>query len=422
MFNSANYIHLRRLFQLRNLALIAQVIAITFTLSVLHIDLPTYKVSLIVLLISFFNFFVWLRLKQPKAITENELFIHLTIDVLALALLLYFTGGATNPFVMLFLFPLTVTVTILPVRYAWLLATITVVCYSLLMFYYQPLPIEHGGSHNMHMDNGASEYNLHLVGMWVAFILNAGLITYYVYGMGNTLRHQQKQLTTAREQSIRDEQLVILGTLAASTAHELGTPLGTMALLISEIEQELTNENASVHADINNMKQQINRCKSSLTDLAASVGASSNLFDNQQQSICQYIQNIITEIHETHANINLQFLCELDTSNRIYMDRTLSLSLINIIDNAIEASPDFVEIQINKESDFIEIIISDQGPGLSDEALDKIGQQPYSEKELGLGLGLYLAYAAIRRREGSIFQENCQPKGSKTTILLPLVK
>ncbi len=422
MLNSANYIHLRRLFHLRNLALIGQIVAVIFTLTVLQIDLPIKKISLIFLLFTFFNFFVWLRLKKARPVTENEIFIHLTIDVLTLALLLYFTGGATNPFVMIFLFPLTITVTILPVRYAWLLATITVICYSLLMFYYQPLPI----GHNSHGSSGASEYNLHLIGMWMAFILNACLITYYVYGMGNTLRHQQKQLTNAREQSIRDEQLVILGTLAASTAHELGTPLGTMALLVNEIEQELANADASVLSDLNNLKKQISRCKLSLTDLSASVGASSSLFDSQQQSVCQYLQGIINEIHEAHSNINLSFHCNPDNPSSLYTDRTLSLSLINIIDNAIEASPEFVDISVSSpaenNTDFIQIEILDHGPGLSDEALDKIGQQPYSEKELGLGLGLYLAYAAIRRRNGSISQQNCAPKGSKTTIILPLVR
>ncbi len=422
MSNSANHIHLKRLFHLRNFAFIGQIIAVGFTLNVLDIHLPVSNVSFIILLFGLFNLFVWRRLKNSEPVTENEIFIHLMFDVLALALLLYFTGGATNPFIMLFLFPLTITVTILPVRYAWLLAIITVICYSLLMFFYQPLPIGHNESH---AHNGTSEYNLHLIGMWMAFILNACLITYYVYGMGNTLRHQQKQLTKAREQSIRDEQLVVLGTLAASTAHELGTPLGTMALLVNEIKDELSNAKPAVAADINNLKKQINRCKQSLADLSASVGASSNLFDNQQQSACHYLQQIITEVKDMHPGISLGFHCTLDESNNLYTDRTLSLALINIIDNAVEASPEFVELSVDyttiNSTDYIEIVIRDHGPGLSDEALDKIGQQPYSEKELGLGLGLYLAYAAIRRRKGNISQQNCPPKGSKTLIHLPRI-
>lgn len=416
MFKSTNNIHLQKLFRLRNLAILGQLLAVNLTQYTLDIALPLREIGFVILLVTLFNVFVWLRLRQPKIVTENEIFIHLAIDVFALALLLYFTGGATNPFVMLFLFPLTITVTILPARYAWLLAALTVICYSLLMFNYMPLPM----GHNMHEHAASNEYNLHLMGMWMAFILNACLITYYVYGMGNTLRRQQKQLGVAREQSIRDEQLVILGTLAASTAHELGTPLGTMSLLVNELEQELDGNNESVTSDLANLKSQIVRCKTSLNDLSASVGASSDLFGNKKQSVCEYFEQLIAEIRGIHTSAKLYLKCNTTESTDIHTDRTLSLSLINIIENSIEVSPEFVDINISIVEDTIEIIIADKGPGLSKEAQEKIGQQPYSDKELGLGLGLYLAHAAIRRRQGKINQANNKNQGSITTIVLPL--
>lgn len=416
MFKSTNNIHLQRLFRLRNLAILGQFTAVAVTEYTLDIALPLRDIGFVILLVTLFNIFVWLRLRQSKIVTENEIFIHLAIDVFALALLLYFTGGATNPFVMLFLFPLTITVTILPARYAWLLAALTVICYSLLMFNYMPLPM----GHDMHEHSASSEYNLHLMGMWMAFILNACLITYYVYGMGNTLRRQQKQLGVAREQSIRDEQLVILGTLAASTAHELGTPLGTMSLLVDELEQEIDEENESVTSDLANLKSQIVRCKSSLSDLSASVGASSDLFGHSQQVVSDYFKQVITEIREAHSEATLTLQCNTTESSSIHTDRTLTLSLINIIENAIEVSPDFVDIKVNIVSNTIQIEITDKGPGLTKEAQEKIGQQPYSSKELGLGLGLYLAYAAIRRRQGKINQTNNDTQGSITTIILPI--
>lgn len=416
MLDTINSIHLRRLFRLRNLAIAGQFTAIILAQYTLDIALPLLEIGYVILLITLFNIFVWIRLRQTKMVTENEIFIHLAIDVLALASLLYFTGGATNPFVMLFLFPLTITVTILPVRYAWFLAALTVICYSLLMFNYMPLPM----GHNMHEHGTSSEYNLHLIGMWIAFILNAGLITYFVYGMGNTLRRQQKQLGIAREQSIRDEQLVILGTLAASTAHELGTPLGTMSLLVDELEQELAGKSQSVTSDLANLKKQIVRCKSSLSDLAASVGASSDLFSNKQQAVCEYFEQLVAEIRETHPTATLSLECNATYSDSIYTDRTLSLSLINIIENAIEVSPDSVDIKANLIQDAVEVIIIDNGPGLTKEAQKSIGHQPYSDKELGLGLGLYLAHAAIRRRQGKITQVNKETQGSITTIILPL--
>ena len=428
MQESANNTHLTRLFRLRILAILGQVLAILFTQHVLDIPLPLLKVATIILCIIIFNIYVWFRLVHihnkstnpdpAHDVSENELFLHLSFDVITLALLLYFTGGASNPFVLLFLFPLTITVTILPIRYAWLLAAITVISYSLLMFHYLPLPI----GHNMHGHSDSSAYDLHLMGMWMAFILNACLITYYVYGMSSTIRKQQLQLIEAREQSIRDEQLVILGTLAASTAHELGTPLGTMSLLIDEIKTEIeqSENKLTILEDLSKLRSQIGRCKTSLSDLSASVGASSDLFGGKQQPVCDYLQQLIAELKHSHPAAKINFRCEIKTETTLFTDRTLSLSLINIIENSIEASPEFVDITINNMVNSIEIIIIDKGPGLTEEALQKIGQQPYSEKNLGLGLGLYLAYAAIRRRNGIINQQNKQDAGCITSIVLPL--
>ena len=435
MFESANDIHLKRLFKLRNLAIAGQIIAILFTQHFLDIPLPLTALALIVISAFIFNIYVWYRLNQSNTnslqpVTENEIFFHLAFDVITLGLILYFTGGASNPFILLFLFPLTITVTILPVRYAWLLAVLSVICYSLLMFYYQPLPIEHD-IHAMHSDTrsntNSTEYNLHLIGMWMAFILNACLITYYVYGMSNTLRYQQKQLADAREQTLRDEQLVLLGTLAASTAHELGTPLGTMSLLVNEIELELAEtikQNMRIQKDFTTLKSQITRCKSSLTDLSASVGASSDLFGGQKQDIQVYFLNLLNDLRNQYSNVNLIFNNNINTGSFLYTDRTLSLSLVNIIENAIEVSPDFVDITLERIGNFIKITINDNGPGLSEQALQTIGEKPFSEKELGLGLGLFLAYAAIKRRGGTINHVNRinNESGSQTSITLPLSK
>jgi len=426
MYESVNYNHLSRLFALRNIAIAGFTIAILVTQYLLDMHLPLLATGLIILQVVLFNSFVWVRLQQPKKVTENEIFIHLAFDVLTLALLLYFTGGATNPFVMLFLFPLTITVTILPVRYAWWLVVLTVGSYSLLMFNYQPLPMGHdmGGhsmDHSMHGQGVSSEYDLHLMGMWLAFILNACLITYFVYGMGNTLRRQQRQLASAREQSIRDEQLVILGTLAASTAHELGTPLGTMTLLVNELEEEIDQPSHQVSEDLISLKRQITRCKSSLSDLSASVGASSDLYGGSTQQAGEYFEALNEEVVSLCSGTNLQLVWDdLDKDCYLLVDRSLTLALINIIENALDVSPDFVKWIISSDQKNVNIEILDHGPGLSKKALEVIGSQPYSEKELGLGLGLYLAYAAIRRSGGSIVHSNRQKEGARVLITLPL--
>ena len=129
MLESTNNIHLTRLFRLRNVAIMGQIIFVLFTHYIIDIKLPLVELSIIIFHISLFNLYVWLRLRnklapREKSVSENEVFFHLAFDVIILAMLLYFTGGATNPFVLLFLFPITITVTILPVRFAWLLAAL----------------------------------------------------------------------------------------------------------------------------------------------------------------------------------------------------------------------------------------------------------------------------------------------------------
>ncbi|NOX10076.1 MAG: HAMP domain-containing histidine kinase [Gammaproteobacteria bacterium] len=413
----ANKTNLNRLFRLRNALIITQIPALLFVYYGLGILIPIDTCSLIIALQALFNAYAWIRIKNSNEVSDNEIFIHLTLDVLALSAMLYFTGGATNPFIILFLFPLAITVTILPAKYAWILASITITCYSLLMWKYIPLPIDH----SMHTPKHNDEYNLHIIGMWLAFIAIAGLITHYVFNMGNTLRKQQILLTQAREKSLQDEQLIMLGTLAASTAHELGTPLGTMLLLTNEIKNELKQAPELVLNDLDNLNRQIERCKLALSQLSTSTGGSP-LQNGKAMKIEDYFHQLLKEILESkpQARIKTQWN-NTNPDALILADRSLSQALSNIINNAIEASTEAVEWHAHWDQKQLKITISDRGPGLSEEAISTIGNTPFSEKEHGLGLGLYLAHAIIKRLNGEVSHRNRKDGGNCTEIKLPLI-
>ena len=186
--------------------------------------------------------------------------MHLFSDVLILAALLYFTGGSTNPFVSLFLLPLTLAAAALPGRYTWAIATAAVICYSFLMVWYFPIPHQHG-----------INFNLHVLGMWFGFVLSAILISYFAVKMSATLRERDRALALARENALRDERLVSLGTLAAGAAHELGTPLATMAVLAKDLESECAGR-PGVAEPFQVLRGQIARCKDILSQLAVSAG------------------------------------------------------------------------------------------------------------------------------------------------------
>jgi len=195
-----------------------------------------------------------------------------------------------------------------------------------------------------------------------------------------------------------------------------------MSLLADEIEFENKSSNSRIASDLESLKNQISRCKISLSDLAASVDASSDLFGNDEQPVCVFLNTIISEISESNQTSVIDLCCDLSDEYCLSTDRTLTLALVNIIENALEASPEFVRINVELKDKTIGLCIVDRGPGLTEEALANIGEQPYSDKELGLGLGLYLAYAAIRRRQGTISQTNRKNyQGSETQITLPVM-
>ena len=171
---------------------------------VLAIPLPLFPLSIIIAMHGLINSFTLLRMKRPKSVTSWEFFTQLVMDSMVLTAMLYFTGGYTNPFVSLFLLPLVTASTILPQGFAWAMAALTTSCYTLLMFFYRPLP--HSNMEHM------GDFNLHVLGMWFGFLLSAGLIAFFLVRMANSLRERDRILTATREKTLRDQHLVALGT------------------------------------------------------------------------------------------------------------------------------------------------------------------------------------------------------------------
>jgi len=170
---------------------------------------------------------------QPRAVSNLELFAQLGADVAALSILLYYGGGSTNPFVSLYLLPLVIAAATLPGRYTWGMAALTAACYSLLMVYYIPLPHIH--------QHGDDAFNIHVLGMWLGFVISAVVVAYFVVQMAQAVRSRDEMLARVREEVLRNERIVALGTQAAGAAHEMGTPLSTMAVVIASCNTTWTS-------------------------------------------------------------------------------------------------------------------------------------------------------------------------------------
>jgi len=405
---------LRRLFLLRNITILGAGAGIVAANTYFDLDLPLQPLIITLALLAVLNLLTWLRLKSGFVISNTEIFVQMLLDIAAITSLFYFTGGATNPFVWFYLLPLIIAATILPRRYTWFMATLTIACYSGLFFYNVPLP--HNG---MHHDGG---FQMHVFGMWLGFVISAGFVAVIIVGMAHNLRERDRRLAEARVQALQNERLVALGTLAAGAAHELGTPLGTMAILTAELEQEYAdNAHSDLHRKMGILRKQIKRCKDALSVISVSAGAG-RAESGHRMPVGAYLDEVINEWQVQRPDATLEYRPGPSNENgEIIAERTLTQALINVLNNAADASPDSVKLDGHWTMTTLSLEISDRGTGLSANIHKQLGKTPVTTKTEGLGVGLFLAHATIQRLGGNLAIENRNQGGTTARITLPLL-
>ncbi len=405
---------LRRLFLLRNITILGAGLGITLAQVTYHLALPLPPLLLTLGLLALLNLLTWLRLKLQFSVGNSELFLQLLLDIAGITSLFFFTGGATNPLVWFYLLPLIIAATVLPRGYTWFMAGLSVACYSALFFYNVPLP--HAG---MHHDGG---FQMHVFGMWLGFVISAGFVAVIIVGLAHSLRERDRRLAEAREQALQNERLVALGTLAAGAAHELGTPLGTMAILAAELEQEYADPgHDDLHRKLGILRRQINRCKEALSVISVSAGAG-RAESGHRMAVEKYLDAVLEEWrqHYPHARLAVHISGQAPAA-MIVAERTLTQALLNVLNNAADASPDEVSLEADWSDTELELTISDRGPGLREDIHEQLGKQPVTTKPEGLGVGLFLAHATIRRLGGDLGVSNRKQGGTTVRIILPLL-
>ncbi|MDO9167836.1 MAG: ATP-binding protein [Methylobacter sp.] len=433
--------NLKWLFILRNLMILSEVILIILSVYGLNIRLPEQQLWLVILSIVIVNIYTSIRLETEDPVTELEIFSQLVMDVFAITALLYLTGGASNPITWVFLLPLIITAIMLHQSYAWYMVILTTSMYTALMAYNIPLPsIEphmpdsamlYADTKNyellrqVHAMSDSHYFNLHIFGMWFGFVFSAGLVAFFVVELAKTLKAQERNLAEARENALRDERVVSLGTLAASAAHDMGTPLGTIAIVTHELEQEYpVHRFPDLHEKLLIMQQQVDRCKTALSVMSASAGEM-RAESGGIMLLTDYIDEVINQwrTHKPTAKLNFIINPEVAMQAKIVAELTLTHSIINILNNAAEASPPEkgIEFHASWDLDSAMIKIRDFGPGLSSELINFAGKQPVISKKRGLGVGLFLAYSSINRLGGKINLYNSELGGACVEITLPLL-
>jgi two-component system sensor histidine kinase RegB len=359
-----------------------------------------------------------LRANKPSgAVSDFEFFSQLMVDLLGLTYLLYLSGGANNPFVSYYLVPLCISAAVLPWRFTWAFAACALLAYSTLLFYFVPLPSLMPASH--HHSSAASSLNLHIIGMWINFVVSTGLITYFVVKMAQALRDQERQLNQQIEARLRDDQLLAVASQAAGTAHELGTPLSTLTLLLEEMSHD---DGADQHgADIALMNQQITECKRILQRLSTKAEYHNNA---QLPPILasEFVQRTLTKWQVltpfSHYTLSVE---SHPPPPYIKDDIALEQAMYNLLNNAQRASKAAIKLQLDWNKHHVVITITDSGPGFPDAILKAAGTSLSQHSLDGMGLGIMLSIANIERLGGKLTLSNTT-QGASASIRIPCLQ
>jgi two-component system sensor histidine kinase RegB len=405
-----------QLILLRNVQIAAIAVGIAVAEGYFELALPLQPLSIILALIIMLNVTAWWRYRRGKHIADGEIFIQMLLDVAGLTGIFFYTGGASNPFVWFYLLPLMIAATVLPRTHTWLMAAVTILCYTSLFLI--NAPFDAGPVHHVHV----SGFRMHVFGMWLGFVMSAGFVAVIIVGMSHSLRERDRRLAEAREEALQNERLVALGTLAAGTAHELGTPLGTIAILTAELEGEYKDAaHADLHSKLGILRSQVERCKTALSVISAEAGAD-RAEAGRRMPIRAYLAETIAEWQSQRPGVILE--CHIDEQSPqagIVAERTLTQALLNILNNAADVSPQDVRLESSWTSTQLSLDIADRGAGIETTVQGRLGRIPVSTKDDGLGIGLYLAHATLQRLGGNITIRHRDDGGTLTHITVPLL-
>ncbi len=345
---------------------------------------------------------------RQKSATANELCSQLIIDIATLSALIFFSGGATNPLVSLLLPPVAIAALGLPRRQVIWVGSIAVVAYSLLMLFYLPLPIA----------NASRATQLHLIGMWLTFSVSALLIGWIILRMSQLIRQRDAELASAREQALRDERVMAMGTLAAGAAHELGTPLATMALIAGELVHD-SQLSASARADLALLRQQIGICKEIITGLSRRAGAE-RLENIQNIPVDRWIDELRQRWHTLRPQASSRLIvASQGQAPDVADDPRLEQAILNLLNNAARAMLHTLEIRLAWRSGWVEIDIRDDGPGFPAAVLENCGREKLPDHPDGCGVGLMLTRSAIEQLGGTLFLSNPDDGGALARLKIP---
>lgn len=411
--DATNRKNMALLIQLRWTAVLGQVATIAFVHTWLEIGLPLLAMAAVIAALIGLNCASMVLTHRKAEITSRDLLIGLMLDVAALTAQLYLSGGATNPFTSLYLLQITLGAVLLDARSIWSLVVLTCAALGVLTFAYEPLLVPLHGV--------GDALTLYVTGMYIGFLLNAVLLVVFVTRISKNLREQDARLAAMRQHAAEEAHIVRMGLLASGAAHELGTPLASISVLVSDWRRmPALISNPELAEDIAEMESSLKRCKAIVTSILVSAGEARGE-GSAATTVHKFMTGLADEWRAARSVSTLRMRNEFGADIAIASDAALKQVVFNVLDNAVEASPGWIELTATRSGEALVLRVHDEGPGFSPDTLAQLGK-PYnsSKGRPGGGLGLFLVVNVIRKLGGHVAAENRAEGGASVTLTLPL--
>ncbi|MBN8647054.1 MAG: HAMP domain-containing histidine kinase [Caulobacterales bacterium] len=402
----------------RTLSIVGYLIIVSIAYFVADIMMPVRVIYGEIAIFALFNVHSFIMGRGKSKLSDLHIFVWLLVDIAFLFMILTQTGGPSNPFAGLLIVPLMLGSLMLPRRLAWGVFAFNILVYLVLELFESPMIV-----HNM---RHTSFFDMHIQGMMFAYFLSSLLLVFFVNRISETLRTKEALLRDANKKAFEEQELIRLGLLTTGAAHELGTPMATLSVILSDW-QEFGPPKKKIERDIEieSMLIQLNLCKTRISDILASSGAM-RAESAKACDISEFINQTADEWQTMNAFVP-QLVREIEIAPiNCFCDKNLGQSITNVLNNAYEASrgnnQSIVILRASETETEFRIEIEDFGNGFEQDKINKIGT-PFntSKSKNGHGLGLFLVANTLKYLDGKIVVQN-KPKASGSIVKLTIPK
>jgi len=407
---SPGSVRVRTLLYIRWFAVVGQAVALLVVHEFLDLKLPLADCLALLVASVLVNLYLLLTRSSSAWLPEHEAAFSLGYDVVQLSALLYLTGGLQNPFALLLVAPITVSATILSLRSTLGLSLFVALAISVLVLFHEPLPWT---------KPGFALPSLYLWGLWTALTFATGFIAIYVSRVAAEARSMEAALTETQIALAREQRLSALGSLAAAVAHELGSPLGTIAVVANELAHDVPADSL-LRPDIDLLVSETLRCRDILAQLSQARDGEDAGSPFQTPPLTALVEEVIGQ--QASALVPIELIRRPSGAARepsVVRQPEMLHGLANLVQNAVQFASTRVAVVVAWSGREVSVTVEDDGPGFSSAVLARLGE-PYISSRTGsaghMGLGVFIAQTLLSRTGGRLAFGNGGDGGARVVI------